>query len=122
MRYRFALGIAVSLVLLWLAFRGVRLDDLGRSLREVRPGWLILVLASIFVRFWLTSVRWQLLLRPTKRIGVHRLFGVTMIGFMANNILPARMGEFVRAYALAKSESLATSLSLATIVVERVFD
>jgi uncharacterized protein (TIRG00374 family) len=53
---------------------------------------------------------------------VHRLFGVALIGFMANNVLPARMGEFVRAYALAKSESLSKSLSFATIVLERVFD
>jgi hypothetical protein len=80
------------------------------------------VLASIGVRFWLTAVRWRLLLRPAKRIGVHRLFGVTMIGFMANNVLPARMGELVRAYALGKSESLPTSLSFATIVLERLFD
>ena len=80
------------------------------------------MLASIAVRFWLTAVRWQVLLRPVKVVGLHRLFGVVMIGFMANNVLPARLGEFVRAYALGKTESLATSLSFATIVLERVFD
>jgi hypothetical protein len=80
------------------------------------------VLASIAVRFWLTAVRWQVLLRPIKVVGLHRLFGVVMIGFMANNVLPARLGEFVRAYALGKTESLSKSLSFATIVVERVFD
>jgi uncharacterized protein (TIRG00374 family) len=74
------------------------------------------------VRFWLTAIRWQVLLRPAKRIGTHRLFAVTLIGFMANNVLPARLGEFVRAYALGRTEALASSLSFATIVVERVFD
>jgi hypothetical protein len=88
----------------------------------VRPVWLLPVLASIAVRFWLTAVRWQVLLRPIKVVGLHRLFGVVMIGFMANNVLPARLGEFVRAYALGKTESLSKSLSFATIVVERVFD
>ena len=116
------LGIAVSLALLYFAFRGVRLDELRGSLADVRAAWLFPVLATIFARFWLTAVRWQVLLRPVKQIGVHRLFGVTMIGFMANNILPARMGELVRAYALGKSESLSKSLSFATIVLERVFD
>ncbi len=119
---RLWVGIAVSVVLLWLAFRGVDRDQLARSLTQVNVAWLVFVVASIPVRFWLTAVRWQVLLRPVKAIGVHRLLGVTLIGFMANNILPARLGEFVRAYALGKSESLSNSLSFATIVVERIFD
>lgn len=122
MSYKLWLGIGVSLLLLWVAFRGVDLREVARSLGQVRAIWLVPVLLSIFVRFWLTAVRWQILLRHAKPIGVHRLFGVTMIGFMANNVLPARMGEFVRAYALGKSESLGAPLSFATIVVERVFD
>jgi uncharacterized protein (TIRG00374 family) len=84
--------------------------------------WLVPVLASVFVRFWLTAIRWQLLLRPVKQVGVHRLFAITMIGFMANNVLPARLGEFVRAYALGRSEALPPSLPFATIVIERIFD
>jgi hypothetical protein len=122
MRWKLWLGVALSMVLLAVAARGVSLDELAHAFREVRTAWLIPVLVTIFVRFWVTAVRWQVLLRRVKPVSVHRLFGVTMIGFMANNVLPARMGEFVRAYALAKSESLPASLSLATIVLERVFD
>jgi glycosyltransferase 2 family protein len=122
MRTKIWLGVAVSAVLLWVAVRGVSLDEVLLQLRQVRPAWLIPVLASIFLRFWLTAIRWQLLLRPTKRIGVHRLFAITMIGFMANNVLPARLGEFVRAYALGRSEALPVSLPFATIVIERIFD
>lgn len=122
MNLKLWLGVGVSLVLLWFAVRGVDLREVAQALGQVRPVWLVPVVVTIFVRFWLTAVRWQLLLRHAKPIGVHRLFGVTMIGFMANNVLPARMGEFVRAYALGKSESLSASLSFATIVVERVFD
>ena len=122
MRGKVWLGVAVSAVLLWVAVRGVSLDEVLQQLRQVRPAWLVPVLASIFLRFWLTAVRWQLLLRPVKRIGVHRLFAITMIGFMANNVLPARLGEFVRAYALGRSEALPPSLSFATIVIERIFD
>jgi len=122
MRWKVWVGVAASVVLLWVAFRGVNPGELVRAFREVRAVWLLPALISIFVRFWVTALRWQVLLRRVKPISAHRLFGVTMIGFMANNVLPARMGEFVRAYALAKSESLPASLSFATIVLERVFD
>lgn len=116
------LGVAVSVALLWVAFRGVSVDEVWAELRRVRPLWLVPVVASIFVRFWLTALRWQLLLRPVKHVGVHRLFAVTMVGFMANNLLPARLGELVRAYALGRTEGLPVSLPFATIVLERVFD
>ncbi len=122
MRGKLWVGVAVSIALLWLAFRGVHLDSIVQSLKQVRSAWLLPVVLSLFVRFWLTAVRWQVLLGSTKRIGLHRLFGVILIGFMANNVLPARIGEFVRAYALGRSESVATPLAFATIVIERIFD
>jgi glycosyltransferase 2 family protein len=122
MRGKVWLGVAVSAVLLWVAVRGVSLDEVLQQLRQVRPLWLVPVLASIFLRFWLTAIRWQLLLRPVKSIGIHRLFAITMVGFMANNVLPARLGEFVRAYALGRSEGLPPSVPFATIVIERIFD
>jgi glycosyltransferase 2 family protein len=122
MNWKLWLGIVVSLALLWFAFRGVDLGEVARTLATVRPGWVALVVLSLPVRFWLTAVRWQVLLRPVKRIGVHRLFGITLIGFMANNILPARIGEFVRAYAVGHSEAIPAPLAFATVVIERIFD
>src|SRR5262245_9509809 len=116
------IGVGVSALLLWVAVRGVSLEEVLQQLAQVRPAWLIPVLASLFVRFWLTAIRWQFLLRPVKRIGIHRLFAITLIGFMATNVLPARLGEFVRAYALGRSEALPPSLPFATIVIERIFD
>jgi glycosyltransferase 2 family protein len=122
MRGKVWLGMAVSAVLLWVAVRGVSLDEVLQQLRQVRLAWLVPLLVSILLRFWLTALRWQLLLKPVKRVGLHRLFAITMIGFMANNVLPARLGEFVRAYALGRSESLSPSVPFATIVIERIFD
>src|SRR5215471_4178050 len=122
MRGKVWLGVAVSAVLLWVAVRGVSLDEVLQQLRQVHTPWLVPLIVSIILRFWLTALRWQLLLKPVKRVGVHRLFAITMIGFMANNVLPARLGEFVRAYALGRSESLSPSLPFATIVIERIFD
>jgi uncharacterized protein (TIRG00374 family) len=63
------------------------------------------------------------MIQPIKTIPIQRLFSITMIGFMANNVLPFRLGEFVRAYSLSSKEEVSKSASLATIFVERiVFD
>lgn len=122
MRGKLVLGLVVSAGFLVLAFWNVSLREMGQAFREVRLWWLVPATLTLFVRFWLTAIRWRILLLPTKRVGLHRLFSVTMIGFMANNVLPARIGEFVKAYALGKTEQLSKSLSFATIVIERLFD
>ncbi len=75
-----------------------------------------------FVGYLVRTVRWQIILAPTKRVSFGSAFAVLLIGFTANNLLPARIGELVRAYVLGRRENLSKSLSLATIVVERVFD
>ena len=122
MRSKLWLGVAISAVLLWVAVRGVSLEEVLHQIQSVRPGWLLPVLASIFCRFWLTAVRWQLLLRPVRRIGVHRLFGITMIGFMANNLLPFRAGELVRVFAATKLSGARLTATMSSIAVERIFD
>jgi uncharacterized protein (TIRG00374 family) len=68
------------------------------------------------------ALRWQHLIRPLKEIGILNLFSATTIGFMSNNLLPARMGEFVRAYVIGNREDISITSSFATIVVERIFD
>jgi uncharacterized protein (TIRG00374 family) len=67
-------------------------------------------------------LRWHYLMRPVQHIGFMPLFRAMMIGFLANNILPAHLGEFVRAYVLGKSEGVSTSATFATIVLERIYD
>ena len=59
---------------------------------------------------------------PTHPHRLHTLFSTILIGFMANNVLPLRLGEFVRAYVIGRREKLSVSASFATIVIERVFD
>jgi uncharacterized protein (TIRG00374 family) len=120
--WKLGLGILVSVGLLWLAVRGVHVDEVLQAFAQVRPVWLIPALLSLVLRFWLTAVRWQVLFGPVKRISVHRLFGATLIGFMANNVLPARIGELVRAYAIGRTEAIPAPLAFATVVIERIFD
>jgi glycosyltransferase 2 family protein len=117
------LGLLVSLALLWYAFRGI---DLGAVLREIgRADPVLLALSAVLVTipFALRAARWGPLLRPIHPGTRFRpRFAATCIGFMANNLLPARIGEFARAYSLTRLEPIRLSGSFGSLVVERMFD
>jgi uncharacterized protein (TIRG00374 family) len=105
-----------------LALRGLHLPDVWQSLRAADYYWLVPSVAVYFLAVLARTWRWDYLLRPIKRIPLHRLFPVVVIGYMGNNVYPFRAGELLRAFVLRQSEGVSMSSSLATIVVERVFD
>jgi glycosyltransferase 2 family protein len=116
-------GIAVTVLLLWWALADVTFSDVWANIR-VGNFWLLL--ASVFVAttgFGIRALRWKVLLHPVKPdTTLHsRLAGVS-IGFMANNILPARVGEFARAYAFSRLEPVSASAAFGSLVVERFMD
>ncbi len=121
-RWQFWLGIAISALFLWLALRGLRLADVWQAIQGAQYLWLIPGLAAYWIGVWVRSWRWTYLLRPLKRISTRTAFPIVVIGYMGNNILPARAGELLRAYVLRRSEQVPISGSLATIVLERAFD
>ncbi len=101
---------------------GLHVSEMSRVLREIEVFPLVIaVLVSLFL-YVIRAFRWYFLLLPRARIRILSLYSATMIGFMANNVLPARIGEFVRAYVLSKKENISTSFALATLAVERLFD
>jgi len=119
---RFLASLGISAVFVALAVGKVPLGETWRSMREANYAYVIpsgaAVIASLFVR----ALRWRLLLGPMKVIPVSSLFSATMIGAMGNNVLPARLGEVVRADAIGRKENVSRSASFATIVVERMMD
>jgi uncharacterized protein (TIRG00374 family) len=121
-RWQFWAGVAISLVFLYFALRGLQFGDIWDTLQGANYWWLIpgvlIYLVGVIARAW----RWHYLLRPVKSIPTTTLFPITAIGYMGNNIYPVRAGEVLRAVVLKKFEGVAISASLATIVVERVFD
>jgi uncharacterized protein (TIRG00374 family) len=121
-RWQFWAGVAISLFFLYFALRGLQFGDVWETLEGANYWWLIpgvlIYLVGVIARAW----RWHYLLRPVKPIPTTTLFPITAIGYMGNNIYPARAGEVLRAIVLKKFEGVAISASLATIVVERVFD
>lgn len=123
MRYaRIWLGIAVSAGLLWYAMRNVDLQRAWLAAQGINALFLVPYLAVMFAEVPIRGWRWQLLLVPVQRASLLRLSSATLIGLMANNVLPARLGEFLRAYVGARAEKIPFSTSFATVVIDRVFD
>ncbi|MGB2911737.1 MAG: lysylphosphatidylglycerol synthase transmembrane domain-containing protein [Anaerolineales bacterium] len=121
-RWQLWLGIAISLVFLYFALRGLEFKDLGAALKQARYWWLIPGVIVYFMGVWVRAWRWHYLLRPIKSIRTVKLFPIVAIGYMGNNIYPARAGEFLRAVILKRYQDVPVSASLATIIVERIFD
>ncbi len=121
-RWQFWLGVLISIVFIWLALRGLRLDKFWSAVQSANYWWLVPGIAVYFVAVWARAWRWHYLLRPIKDIPTRTVFPITTIGYMGNNIYPARAGEVLRAVILKRKEGVSVSASLATIVVERIFD
>ena len=121
-RWQFWLGVVISVLLMYWALRGLQLGDVGSALRQASYGWLIPGVAVYFIGVWVRAWRWHYLLRPVKAISTKTMFPIVAIGYMGNNIYPARAGELLRAVVLKRREQVPVSASLATIIVERVYD
>lgn len=119
---RIGSGFALTALFLYLAIRNVAWPAVGEALASAN--YLYVVPAAFFTLcgYLFRTLRWRKILEPTASISFSSLFSTLAIGFAANNVLPARVGEFVRAYDLARKEGISKSLSFATIVLERVFD
>lgn len=120
---RLALGGLLGLLALWLASRGVDWEALWSALLQVHVGLAGLSLLSIFATLILNTARWRLLFYPEHRErGWLNLFSGIVVGQMLNIIVPARLGDVARAYAVGTSEQLSKTRVLATVVVEKVAD
>ena len=119
---KFWLGVGVSLFFMALLFRKIDFNQLWAAFVAVDYRYILLAVVCTFVSYFLRAVRWHYLLIPEKRIPLSSLYPATIIGYMANNVLPARLGEFVRAYVLAQREGLQTPTVFASLVIDRLFD
>lgn len=116
------LGILISLILLVWVLRAFDLADVGCALQAANYLYLLPVAVLIVLNYAVRALRWGTLFGDTRVPGWSSLFVAMMIGYLANNVLPARAGELVRAYVLGQREGVAKSTVLATVVVERVAD
>jgi len=121
-RWQFWAGLVISVIFLYLALRGLNFNQVWQSLQTANYWWLIPGVIVYFMGVWARAWRWHFLLRPLKPISTRKMFPIVTIGYMGNNIYPARAGEVLRAVVLNKHEGIPISASLATVFIERVFD
>lgn len=117
-----ALGILLSVVLVGLGIRAFPLDEVAGALTEARPAWLLAGALVYLLTMPLRGVRWSTLLGEVKPVSPVAATEVLAVGTLANNVMPARLGDVVRAFVLARREQVSASTTFATIMLERVFD
>ncbi|TFG47734.1 MAG: flippase-like domain-containing protein, partial [Anaerolineales bacterium] len=121
-RWQFWVGLALSAGFLYLALRGLEINEIWEPLKSARYWWLLPGVGIYFIGVWVRAWRWHYLLRPIKSVSTKKMFPIVAIGYMGNNIYPARAGEVLRAVVLKRKEEIPVSASLATIIIERIFD
>jgi uncharacterized membrane protein YbhN (UPF0104 family) len=115
-------GLAISVVFGWLAIRDVSWHAVGTSLAAIRPGWLAAALALLGAAVWIRSQRWRLLFARDGRPPLAAVFWALNVGYLFNNLLPARAGEAARVVALRREAGIPALRGAATVAVERLFD
>lgn len=119
---RGALGIAVSAFAIFILVRSVDIAAGFAVLRTASLAWIGVMLIATTVDVGARGARWRTLLAPIAPLPYLRVLGYTYIGYLANNVLPARLGELYRSHALGEGEGVSRTTVLGTVVVERVVD
>src|SRR6185295_5034004 len=114
------LAVAVALIALFL--HNVDLWGVLAAISLARPEWLALSLATMVVNLAIRALRWKYLLEPLAPTTFASAFRATAVGFAANTVLPARAGEVIRPYFLARHEHMSATGAFATIILERLLD
>lgn len=121
-RTRLILGCLIGAAFFYLAVRQVDFGQMWKAFKEANYWYVLLIIGVIFFSHYLRALRWRYLLDPIIRLDIPSLFSSLVIGYMANVITPAHLGEVLRAYVLGKKRGLSASSAFATIVVERILD
>src|SRR5689334_3054108 len=122
MRTRTALVSLLAIALLAWFLRHANLADVWSQVRRARVDFLFYAFLFVGVTYWVRAWRWQMLLAPLGPTRFRTAFRTTVIGFAALSLLPARAGDLLRPYLLARQENLSVPATFATIVMERVLD
>jgi uncharacterized protein (TIRG00374 family) len=119
---RTAIVLLLAAGLLALFLRNVDLGAVVRAILDANVGWLAASLVLMSINLVIRAIRWQYLLSPLGRTSFGNAFRATAVGFAANSVLPARAGEVIRPYFLARHEGKSATGAFATVILERLLD
>jgi glycosyltransferase 2 family protein len=115
------LGVPIGLVFLWLAFRNADLDAVWVTLRNADLGQVALAIGAFGLVYLLQAVRWRRI-AATPTVSVPRFYEMTVSGIAVNNVLPGRLGDFLRARWLGLASGMAGGKAFGTVILDRAFD
>lgn len=115
-------GILISILFLFLIFHNINFSEVFDSMKSFNAIYAIPAIITYALSYLVRSLRWKELLSVSKDIKLGSVIKALYIGYMANTLLPARMGELYRAHILGTDQKITRSSALASIVAERVFD
>jgi hypothetical protein len=119
---RLLIGLAISAFFIYITLPSLHLPDVLASLRRANYWWIVPGVGVYMVGLWVRAWRWHYTLRHLKPVPVRQLFPLVCIGYFGNNVYPLRAGEIIRSYVLKRSQDISIASSLATVLIERVFD
>jgi len=119
---RTVVGVLLSIFLLWFLFRDTDWQVLSSVLRQVDVSWLLLAFFLSFSSFVIRVQRWSYVVRATQPATFRSMFSATQIGLLVNCLVPARIGDVVRAYVLANLEKISFTRSLTLVALDRIND
>ena len=119
---RAGIGIAISVASLAYVLSGVDLAQTADILRTAIPVWIVVSVVLQATDVLLRAARWQQLVAPIQWVRYRPMLAYLLVGYLANNILPARLGELVRSHYLGDREGISRASALGTVVVERIVD
>lgn len=117
-----AVGIVSTVTLGYYATRGVDLRAMMADVRTADFRWLAAIAVSTLLADLIRSVRWGCLLNPVRDVPLGVRLPAVLVGSAGNHLLPLRLGEFLRIHRLAVRGKVSYATTLATLVIERVFD
>ena len=115
-------GIFISIVFIYFAFRDINLEEFSIAFAKSDYVWILPATAAMVLSFWLRGYRWKYILSPIQEVSVRSAFSATMIGYMANNVLPFRIGDIVRLVVISKYSGIKKAAAFGSVFIERIFD
>jgi len=119
---KFALGLLLTALALWLSFRNLDWNALSQSFSDVDIFWVFLAVVNVLITVYILGWRWQILLKSKADIPLFDMFRFNIISQYVNIIIPARFGELLKAWLVSRKYSLSGSYVLGTVVIEKIFE
>ncbi len=116
------LGVAISALFIYILMRNIDYAEIRAALRGINYYVILPAVILQLASYWVRSARWRYILSGIKEIKTKDLLPIISISYMANNLLPLRMGEIVRAYMVGKKSNISSAAAFSTIILERIYD